>query len=178
MDSPRRKAEEGGGGEPALALTLINKHKRIISTLPKRNCWETTTKAFCTTWLKALAFAILTRSRFSDDSNNNPLLTTAPHGCVPFVEVDHLHNPEIPLLATHMLLLEYEEMKKDIVSIVKKLAEFMGYPFNTEEERQGLVQKNGEQRPNSQFTIPNSVFFRKGEESSHTRDGRPHGSYY
>ncbi|EEF47727.1 Estrogen sulfotransferase, testis isoform, putative [Ricinus communis] len=230
----RKAGGGGGGGEPA--LTHINNSRKLqtstLCSFPKTG----------TTWLKALAFAILTRSRFSDVSKNNPLLTTTPHDCVPFVEVDHLRNAEIPLVATHrnpkdvlislwyflgkfsyvnpekypsleeglelfcegfvpsgpywehvlgywkaslesperMLLLEYEEMKKDIVSIVKTLAEFMGYPFNIEEERQGLVQKvinlcsfenlsnldvtkNGEQWPNSQFPIPNSVFFRKGE---------------
>ncbi|KAF2321428.1 hypothetical protein GH714_041021 [Hevea brasiliensis] len=135
-----------------------------------------------TTWLKALAYAIVTRSKFND--SENPLLTKAPHDCVPFLEIDAARNasnrdPEIPLVATHIpynslptsilesgissngpywdhvlgywkarvespeevLFLVYEDLKKDTVSNVKKLAEFMGYPFTPEEEKRGVVQQ-------------------------------------
>ncbi|KAK3001407.1 hypothetical protein RJ639_022093 [Escallonia herrerae] len=62
-----------------------------------------------TTWLKALVFA--TMNRFSYDFSNHPLLTTSPHGCIPFVEVhiykDHpVTNFELlappRLFATHL----------------------------------------------------------------------------
>ncbi|KAL7222106.1 hypothetical protein ACSBR1_023924 [Camellia fascicularis] len=58
-----------------------------------------------TTWLKALAFAILTRTRY--DFSSNPLLVTMPHDCVPMLEVDIVQNPgnrspEFPLLSTHI----------------------------------------------------------------------------
>ncbi|KAF2305975.1 hypothetical protein GH714_009220 [Hevea brasiliensis] len=39
-----------------------------------------------------------------------------------------------------VLFLVYEDLKKDTVFNVKKLAEFMGYPFTPEEERRGVVQ--------------------------------------
>ncbi|XP_050221854.1 flavonol 3-sulfotransferase-like [Mercurialis annua] len=207
-----------------------------------------------TTWLKALAFAIVTRSHSTAEF---------PHQCVPVIKVGDHPDPRTPLLASHssysslppsiadsgckivyicrdpkdvfvslwyflkkfpyvnpekypsleqgfelfcqglvpagpfwdhvleywkaslefperVLFLVYEDMKKDSVSVVKKLAEFMGYPFSMEEEEQDLVQKivdscsfealsnldvtkNGEQWPNSQFTVSNSSFFRKGE---------------
>ncbi|KAK6925145.1 Sulfotransferase domain [Dillenia turbinata] len=37
-----------------------------------------------------------------------------------------------------ILLLKYEEMKKDPVKHVKKLAEFLGKPFPAEEEKEGV----------------------------------------
>ncbi|KAF2321425.1 hypothetical protein GH714_041018 [Hevea brasiliensis] len=188
-----------------------------------------------TTWLKALAYAIVTRSKFND--SKNPLLTKAPHDCVPFLEIDAARNasnrdPEIPLVATHIpynslptSILESgcklvylcrdpkdvlismwhflrgklpegidkdsyinlnnsfeifcEDLKKDTVSNVKKLAEFMGYPFTPEEEKRGVVQqiidlcsfdslrnmkasKSGVYSPDSPYTIRNTEFFRKG----------------
>lgn len=39
-----------------------------------------------------------------------------------------------------VLFLKYEEMKEDIVSHVKKLAIFLGYPFSVQEERDGVVE--------------------------------------
>ncbi|GLU20318.1 hypothetical protein SLE2022_365250 [Rubroshorea leprosula] len=58
-----------------------------------------------TTWLKALAFAIVTRNSFDDSTS--PLLSKVPHECVPFVEMDLSHgssarDPEMPLLSTHI----------------------------------------------------------------------------
>lgn len=38
-----------------------------------------------TTWLKALTYAVATRSHF--DLSTHPLLVTGPHDCVPFVEL-------------------------------------------------------------------------------------------
>ncbi|GJY72748.1 flavonol 4'-sulfotransferase [Tanacetum coccineum] len=141
-----------------------------------------------TTWLKALAFAIVTREKFNESTS--PLLTTMPHECIPFLEKDlkqiedNHKNSRFPLVATHLsytslpelvissdckietfnefcqgisaygpywdhilgywkasqerpgriLFLKYEDMKKDPKSHVKKLAEFIGYPFSIEEE--------------------------------------------
>ncbi|XP_047051241.1 cytosolic sulfotransferase 18-like [Lolium rigidum] len=61
-----------------------------------------------TTWLKALAFTITNRSRYS--FANHPLLTRHPHDVVPFIEIsglstDHADIETLPsprLLATHM----------------------------------------------------------------------------
>uniref|UniRef100_A0ACD5ZM03 Uncharacterized protein n=1 Tax=Avena sativa TaxID=4498 RepID=A0ACD5ZM03_AVESA len=64
-----------------------------------------------TTWLKALAFAVTNRSRYSF-TDDHPLLTTHPHRAVPYIEIpspgtDHAHRhlealPSPRLLATHM----------------------------------------------------------------------------
>ncbi|OIT01640.1 cytosolic sulfotransferase 17 [Nicotiana attenuata] len=58
-----------------------------------------------TTWLKALAFSIMTRDLFDDSTN--PLLTKVPHECLPFLESGYASNAnfldtELPLLATHL----------------------------------------------------------------------------
>ncbi|XP_060211154.1 flavonol sulfotransferase-like [Lycium barbarum] len=60
-----------------------------------------------TTWLKALAFSIMTRDRFLDDDSTNPLFNKVPHECVATLEVDYYANPsaldtELPVLATHL----------------------------------------------------------------------------
>lgn len=78
-----------------------------------------------------------------------------------------------------VLFLVYEDLKKDTASIVRKLAEFMGYPFTPEEETRGVVQEivelcsfdslknlkantSGVYSPDSPYTIRNTEFFRKG----------------
>ncbi|GLT44095.1 hypothetical protein SLA2020_180110 [Shorea laevis] len=58
-----------------------------------------------TTWLKALAFAIVTRNSFHDSTS--PLLSKVPHECIPFVEMDLSHgssarDPKMTLLSTHI----------------------------------------------------------------------------
>ncbi|XVF42638.1 hypothetical protein PTKIN_Ptkin01aG0380500 [Pterospermum kingtungense] len=75
-----------------------------------------------------------------------------------------------------ILFLQYEDLKEDIVSQMKKLAMFLGFPFSEEEEKQGVVEeiaktcsfgslkefdvnKNGV----SPLGVPNSTFFRKAE---------------
>ena len=37
--------------------------------------------------------------------------------------------------------MKYENMKEDILSHVKRLAEFLGFPFSLKEEREGVVQE-------------------------------------
>ncbi|KAL0407851.1 UNVERIFIED_CONTAM: Cytosolic sulfotransferase 14 [Sesamum radiatum] len=82
----------------------------------------------------------------------------------------HLKNPE------RMLFLKYEDLKEDILSNVKKIAEFMGLPFSPEEEKQGVVEqisrlcsfenlKNLEVNKSGNVLglMKNSSFFRKGE---------------
>ncbi|KAL0295932.1 UNVERIFIED_CONTAM: Cytosolic sulfotransferase 5 [Sesamum radiatum] len=45
----------------------------------------------------------------------------------------HTQNPG------KVLFLKYEDLKEDITSQVKKIAEFIGFPFSLEEEEQGLI---------------------------------------
>ncbi|XP_027102312.1 flavonol sulfotransferase-like [Coffea arabica] len=209
-----------------------------------------------TTWLKALAFSILTRDRFMQSPN--PLLNTVPHECFPHMEVDlgddpSYRTPQLPLLATHipytslpksilesgckiiyicrepkdtftsywhmlqtlkhlstgpdarepapsleeelelfcqgksafgpywdhvlgfwrasierpetMLFLKYEELKKDELFYVKKLAEFMGKPFSQEEEIEGVPEKiigMCSFRNLSNLEVNKSGFYQKG----------------
>nr|XP_043638207.1 flavonol sulfotransferase-like [Erigeron canadensis] len=177
-----------------------------------------------TTWLKALAFSIVTRKKF--DVSTSPLLTTLPHNCIPFLEKHFnqiLKKRENPLVGTHLpygslpksvfdlkckivyiyrnikdvmvshyhylrelanlsmeeapfeeafnefcegfsyygpywdhilgywkaylenpkniLFIKYEDLKRDSINNVKRLAEFIGYPFSTEEIKEGMVEK-------------------------------------
>ncbi|KAL8225284.1 hypothetical protein R6Q57_017841 [Mikania cordata] len=221
-----------------------------------------------TTWLKALAFAIITREKF--DESSSPLLTTLPHDCVPYLEKDlkqieenRNNSKHIPLVSTHLpytalprsivssnckivyiyrnikdvivsyyhfvtklsntrvedapfeeafnefyrgiswcgpywdhilgywqashddgrkiLFLKYEDMKKDTASNVKRLAEFIGYPFSNEEENAGVidniiklcsfenmrnleVNKSGYHRPDGPYLVENRFYFRKAKD--------------
>jgi hypothetical protein len=75
-----------------------------------------------------------------------------------------------------VLFLKYEDLKEDIILNLKRLAEFLGFPFTEEEEKEGVIEeisrlcsfdnlkdlevnKNGV-RPSG---MRNSAFFRKGE---------------
>ncbi|XP_010431667.1 PREDICTED: cytosolic sulfotransferase 18-like [Camelina sativa] len=49
-----------------------------------------------TTWLKALTFAIVTRSRFEDSSN--PLLKRNPHELVPYIESEFAFFPQVDVI--------------------------------------------------------------------------------
>ncbi|KAI7755061.1 hypothetical protein M8C21_006528 [Ambrosia artemisiifolia] len=79
-----------------------------------------------------------------------------------------------------ILLLKYEDMKKDPTSNVKRLAEFIGYPFTPQEEKQGVIEsiinmtsfenlsnlevnKNGLQKVERLIMPENRLYFRKGK---------------
>ncbi|KAK4429133.1 Cytosolic sulfotransferase 6 [Sesamum alatum] len=81
-----------------------------------------------------------------------------------------LENPD------RVLFLQYEDMKRDTVSHVRKIAEFLGLPFSDEEEKRGMVGeisqlcsfeklKNLETNKTGVLhgNVANSSFFRKGE---------------
>ncbi|MFS7923934.1 putative quercetin-3-sulfate 4'-sulfotransferase [Helianthus anomalus] len=59
-----------------------------------------------TAWLKALAFAIVTRQKF--DKTTSPLLPTSLHDCVPFIE----RNSSLSLVATH---LPYASLPRSVI---------------------------------------------------------------
>ncbi|XP_050206967.1 cytosolic sulfotransferase 15-like [Mercurialis annua] len=74
-----------------------------------------------------------------------------------------------------VLFLKYEDLKEDIVGELKRIAEFIGYPFSEEEERRGIIQEIAnmcslrslkELEVNKSGTYlevhPNTAFFRKG----------------
>ncbi|VAH21968.1 unnamed protein product [Triticum turgidum subsp. durum] len=112
-----------------------------------------------TTWLKALAFATLHRADHPPRGLDHPLRRRNPHDCVEFLEV---------------LFLRYEEMLRDPVGNVRKLAEFMGCVFSGKEEAAGVAEdvvelcsmdtlKNMEVNKNgTQNSVKNEAFFRKG----------------
>ncbi|KAL3576960.1 hypothetical protein D5086_022243 [Populus alba] len=96
-----------------------------------------------TTWLTALTFAILTRSRLSG-STTSSLLTKMPHNCVPFLEFQ----------------LADQNPKEEEGGGLQKIISMCSF-----EELSSLeVNKNAEHRtPGISSPIQNSVFFRKGE---------------
>ncbi|GKA46844.1 flavonol 4'-sulfotransferase [Tanacetum coccineum] len=80
-----------------------------------------------------------------------------------------------------ILLLKYEDMKGDTSSNVKRLAEFIGYPFSVKEEKAGMVEsiiklcsfqnlshlevnKSGKHRPEEPDAIENRLYFRKAKD--------------
>ncbi|KAK4422362.1 Cytosolic sulfotransferase 15 [Sesamum alatum] len=98
------------------------------------------------------------------------------HPCGPFWDhmlgywKAHLENPG------KVLFLKYEDLKEDITSQVKKIAEFMVFPFSPEEEEQGLIDHITRlcsfeslsnlavnNTGNINGLVKNSSFFRKGQ---------------
>lgn len=91
---------------------------------------------------------------------------------------DHMlgYHKESKENAKKVLFLKYEELKRDTLNQVKKLADFIGFPFSKEEETQGIVEeilklcsfgnlrgldvnKHGKFMP----YFENKSYFRKGE---------------
>ncbi|KAJ4837323.1 hypothetical protein Tsubulata_043266 [Turnera subulata] len=76
-----------------------------------------------------------------------------------------------------VMFLKYEELKEDILSNLKRLAEFLGFPFTEEEEKQGVIEeiamlcsfknlkslKVNATGVHHYRGIPTNSFFRKGE---------------
>ncbi|CAH1423470.1 unnamed protein product [Lactuca virosa] len=157
-----------------------------LATLPKSG----------TTWLKALTFAIVNRTRspkdvlvslfhFTNKVRDKSLgvmtfeeaFEMFRKGMMPFGPCwDHLKGYykaalERPL---EILFLTYEDMQKDTVNNVKRLAEFLGYPFTQEEEVEGVVHeivklcsfetlKEVNKHGMVIADLPNDAFFRNGK---------------
>ncbi|KAL3512412.1 hypothetical protein ACH5RR_025129 [Cinchona calisaya] len=77
-----------------------------------------------------------------------------------------------------VLFLKYEDLRKDDVFYVKKIAEFLGFPFGKEEEENGLIEEitklcsfrslsnmevNKHNKMHEKYPVKNSSYFRKGE---------------
>lgn len=87
-----------------------------------------------TTWLKALVFAIINRAAF--DHSSHPLLTSNPHGCVPFLEFDLFVSepftkpdpfPSPRILATH---LAFSALPESVVNSGCKMVYILRNPKN------------------------------------------------
>ncbi|CAH1446723.1 unnamed protein product [Lactuca virosa] len=80
-----------------------------------------------------------------------------------------------------VLLMKYEDMKRDARSNVKRLAEFIGHPFTIEEEKEGVIEcivklcsfeklsnlevnKSGVHSPVGSNGVENQLYFRKAED--------------
>ncbi|XP_027182082.1 cytosolic sulfotransferase 1-like [Coffea eugenioides] len=127
----------------------------ILASMPKSG----------TTWLKSLSFSIINRKKNS--ILKGPLLTTNPHELVRFLESakalsideafelfckgiypfgpfwDHAEGYWNASLndVQKVLFLKYEDLKIDATSHVKKLAEFLGFPFSPKEDENGVVEE-------------------------------------
>jgi hypothetical protein len=65
-----------------------------------------------------------------------------------------------------VLFLKYEDIKKNNVPSIKKLATFLGLPFSVEEEKQGLIEETSRLcsvESTGPLGIPASAFLRKGK---------------
>ncbi|KAF7836230.1 cytosolic sulfotransferase 15-like [Senna tora] len=154
-------------------ITFQKHNDIVIATLSKSG----------TTWLKALCFfAIVKRSRFIPTSQNDPhpLLNSNPHSLVPFLELDiyanKTNNNASKDTPNKVLFLKYEELKENTNSELKRMAQFLDYPFTPEEESGGVIdsiielcsfKKMKELEVNKSGKIANKIvnkfFFRKGK---------------
>ncbi|KAA8548439.1 hypothetical protein F0562_000123 [Nyssa sinensis] len=78
---------------------MRDEYQELIQTLPKESDWVGGYLYLyqgCTTWLKALAFAIANRKDYP--LSQSPLLTSNPHELVPFFEFDIYHENPFPNL--------------------------------------------------------------------------------
>ncbi|XVF54467.1 hypothetical protein PTKIN_Ptkin05aG0182600 [Pterospermum kingtungense] len=111
VSSQRNHISSGGDGKEENEECSKMSFKEIISTFSKDGGWILFTifpyQGFCspqigTTWLKALAFAIVSRTSFDDSIN--PLLSKLSHECLPDVEHYSFSNrhDRNPLVATHI----------------------------------------------------------------------------
>jgi hydroxyjasmonate sulfotransferase len=120
------------------------------------------------TWLKALAFAVTSRSRY--DLDNHPLLSRHPQEIVPSIEMfypdkDLTHVETLPSLrflqnarltwkehtleywrqhiATpdRVLFMKYEDMLLEPAKYVISLAKFLGVPFSDKEQEDGVPEE-------------------------------------
>ncbi|XP_021286250.1 flavonol sulfotransferase-like [Herrania umbratica] len=81
---------------------------------------------------------------------------------------------------TKILFLKYEDLKKEPLAVVKRLAEFLGHPFSLEEESMGVIQeivrlcsfenlsnlevnRTSAQKFSRDIIVDNRHFFRKGQ---------------
>ncbi|KOM49624.1 hypothetical protein LR48_Vigan08g045100 [Vigna angularis] len=93
----------------------------IVASFPKSG----------TTWLKAIAFAIVNRQCFSID--NHPLLTSNPHQLVPFITFMHPADSHFPtteprLFGTHI---PFPSLSKSIIESNCKIIYICRNPFDT-----------------------------------------------
>ncbi|KAE8657917.1 Sulfotransferase 17 [Hibiscus syriacus] len=114
------------------------------------------------------AFVSLWHSAMGIKANNNPDLPID-------VALEFRENPE------NFFFMRYENLQTDTISEVKKLAEFLGHPFSSEEEKQGSVEKvislcslqnlssleinKTVKYGDGERSINNDVYFRKGKIS-------------
>ncbi|KAI3667352.1 hypothetical protein L6452_42407 [Arctium lappa] len=157
-----------------------------LCTLPKSG----------TTWMKALMFALVNRTRNPKDVlvslfHFTNKLRDKSRGIMTFEEAfemfsngvmpygphwDHVKGYYNASLEhpTRILFLIYENMEKDTMNNVKRLAEFLGCPFTKKEEAEGAVEdivkicsfknlKEVNKHGNWRDDVPNHTFFRKGK---------------
>ncbi|XP_022641099.1 cytosolic sulfotransferase 15 [Vigna radiata var. radiata] len=94
----------------------------IVASFPKSG----------TTWLKAIAFAIVNRQCFSS-IHNHPLLSSNPHQLVPYIEFMYPANSHFPtteprLLGTHI---PFPSLSKSIIDSNCKIIYICRNPFDT-----------------------------------------------
>ncbi|KAL0407841.1 UNVERIFIED_CONTAM: Cytosolic sulfotransferase 1 [Sesamum radiatum] len=117
--------------------------QELIQTLEQVSCDGLPLVKYCGCWVPIVTFRmILAAQKHFKAKDTDVILSTMPKSgttCFygPFWDDilgywnAHLENPG------KVLFLKYEDLKEDITSQVKKIAEFIGFPFSVEEEEQG-----------------------------------------